>query len=295
MMGKKKIVNWHSLLNEIFCMKITYIQVLTILFFFLFACSSGNDGAQSRLDAARKYYKQREFSLATQEIDSIKVLYPTAIEQRKAGLALLDSVRRGENNDIIRTCDSLIRLFEPKVEETKKMFVYQRDKRYQETGSYIPREQVADHIASTSLRSGVSEEGQLYIESVFIGAQKHKKMRVSLKDGSFVETHPVTDDGLNYRFSNMGKSYEVIRFAGVDENGVGKFIFSNSDKPLTASIEGGTGNYTYALSQITKSAIAKSYQLSIMMIQLDSLKTEKEKAEFRIYNLDNKKIKTTDL
>lgn len=276
-------------------MKTIYTHALTTLFIFLLACSSGDDSAQSHLDTARMYYKQRKFSLATQEIDSIKILYPRAIEQRKAGLALLDSVRRGENTDIIYTCDSLIKLFEPKVEDVRKMFVYQRNKQYQEAGNYIPREQVTDHIVSTSLRSGVSESGQLYIESVFVGTQKHNKLKVSLKDGAFAETHAVTDDGLNYRFSNMGKGYEVIRFAGADENGVGKFIFSNSDKSLVASIGGGTGSYTYTLSQITKSAIAKSYHLSVMMIQLDSLKTEKEKAEFRIYNLDNKDKKTTDL
>ena len=276
-------------------MKIIYTHTLATLFIFLLACSSKDDGAQSHLDAARKYYKQREISLATQEIDSIKFLYPRAIEQRKAGIALLDSVRRDENAYIIYNCDSLIKSFEPKVEDAKKMFVYQRNKQYQEEGNYIPREQVTDYIGSTSLRSGVSGSGQLYIESVFVGVQKHKKLKVLLKDGSFAETRSVTDDGLNYRFSNMGKGYEVIRFAGADENGVGKFIFSNSDKSLVATISGGTGNYSYTLSQITKSAIAKSYQLSVMMIQLDSLKTEKEKAEFRIYNLDNKEVKTTDL
>lgn len=276
-------------------MKTIYTHALTILLIFLLACSSGDDNAQSHLDTARKYYKQREFTLATQEIDSIKILYPQAIEQRKAGIALLDSVRRGENADIIYNCDSLIKLFEPKVDNVKKMFVYQRNKQYQEAGNYIPREQVSDHIVSTTLRSGVSESGQLYIESVFVGTQKHKKLKISLKDGSFAETLSVTDDGLNYRFSNMGKGYEVIRFAGADENGVGKFIFSNSDKSLVASVVGGAGNYVYTLSQITKSAIAKSYQLSVMMIQLDSLKTEKEKAEFRTYNLDNKDKKATDL
>jgi hypothetical protein len=276
-------------------MKIIYTHALTILFIFLIACSSGDDGAQSHLDAARKYYNKKEFTLAIGEIDSIKILYPRAIEQRKAGLALLDSVRRGENADIIYTCDSLVKLFEPKVEDAKKMFVYRRNKQYQETGNYIPGGLASDYIASTSLRSGVSESGQLYIESVFVGTQKHNKLKVSLEDGSFVETLPVTDDGLNYRFSNMGKEYEVIRFAGADENRVGEFIFSNSDKYLAATVGGGTGSYTYALPQITKSAIARSYHLSVMMTQLDSLKTEKEKAEFRIYNLDNKDKKTTDL
>lgn len=276
-------------------MKTTCKLATLILFGLLSACSSkNNQEPQLWLDAARQHYNQKEYALATQAIDSLKVLHPKAFDQIKAALVLLDSVRKGENNQIIETCDSLISSFEPKIEQTKRMFVYQRDKEYQETGNYIPKESASDIIQGTLLRSGVNDSGQLYIESVFVGGQKHNKMRVSLKDGSFAETLPVTDDGFNYRFSNMGNSYEIIRFSGSAENKIGKFIFSNMDKPLTVILEG-SGKYSYNLSQATKSAISKSYQLSVMMIQLDSLKTEKEKAQYRNYYLDNEKGKDQDV
>lgn len=276
-------------------MKITGKLATLLLFGLLSGCSSNNNQEPERwLDAARQHYNQKEYTLATQAIDSLKTLYPKAFDQIKASLVLLDSVRKGENNQIIETCDSLISSFEPKIEQTKRMFVYQKNKEYQETGNYIPRESASDIIQGTLLRSGVNDAGQLYIESVFVGGQRHNKMRISLKDGSFVETLPVTDDGLNYRFSNMGKSYEIIRFSGTAENETGKFIFSNMDKPLTVTLEG-NGKYSYNLSQATKSAISKSYQLSVMMIQLDSLKTEKEKAQYRNYYLDNEKGKDLDV
>jgi hypothetical protein len=265
-------------------MKTVYRYALPVIIIFLMACSADDGGAQHHLDAARRYYKQNEFTLATQAIDSIRLLYPRAIEQRKAGLVLLDSVRRGENDFIIQACDSLILSFQPVVEDAKKRFVFRQNKEYQESGSYIPKEMATDNISSTLLRSGVAESGQLYIESVFVGSQRHRKLRVSLRDGSFAETLAVTSDGLNYRFSNLGKEYEIIHFADADENGVGRFIFSNSDKPLTVTLEG-AGKYSYTLPQTTKSAIARSYELSAIMLRLDSLKTEKEKAEFRNYNL----------
>jgi hypothetical protein len=260
---------------------------LTLLFVLFFACTSDKDDAQSHLDNARKYYKQKEFALAAQEIDSIKVLYPKAIEQRKAGLALLDSVRRGENVYIISSCDSLIESLLPIVEQAKKSFIYRHNKEYQDAGNYISREAASGYTGSALLRSGVTEDGQLYLESVFIGAQRHNKLKISLKDGSSAETSSVTDDGLNYRFSNMEKQYEIIRFAGPAENGVGKFIFSNPDKILTVTIEG-NGKYSYTLPQVSQSAIGKSYELSVMMSQLDSLRTAREKAGFRLYNMDYK-------
>ena len=274
-------------------MRNLYKGIFILLFSFLLACTSDNKGAQQQLDAARLAYSQKEYTLARQQLDSLKIKYPKAFTQMREGLALLDSVRRGENEQIITSCDSLITHFQPQVDLKKKQFSFLQNKQYQETGNYVPKESVTDVITSTTLRSGIEENGKLYLESVFIGSQKHNKLKISAKDGSFVESVPVNDDGSNYRFTNMNKTYEIIRFGGVNENGLAKFIFTNRDKFLTASIEG-QGKYTYTLSQPVKSAIAKSYELSVMMLQLDSLKMAKEKAEYHIYYLDNRKNEVAD-
>ena len=91
----------------------------------------------------------------------------------------------------------------------------------------------------------------------------------------------------------MGKEYEVIRFVGASENGIGKFIYVNSQTPLTVTLDG-QSKYSYQISQSVKSAIGKSVQLSTIMLQIDSLKTAKEKAEFHIYYIDNKKNKGSE-
>lgn len=269
-------------------------NTMAFLFVVLFACGAKDDGARLRLDSARRFYANKEYSLAKQEIDSIKILYPKAFDQIRSGLTFLDTIRRAENEQIITECDSLIALHEPTLEAKKKLFSFQRNKEYQETGAFIPKENLTGGvITGTMLRSGVGEDGVLYIESVFVGSkQKHNRIKVSAKDDSFAQSLVVNDDGLNYRFSNMGKEYEIIRFAGTSENGIAGFIFTNINNPLTVTLEG-QGKYTYTLSQTTKSAISKSFELSTMMLQLDSLKTAKEKAEYHIYYLDNKKDKAS--
>lgn len=262
--------------------------ILTLFVVLFFACGDKDERAKLRLEAARTFFEQGEFKLAKQEIDSLNLLYPKAIAERRASLLLLDSVRRGENDHDIKVCDSLITLHTPKLEEYKKQFSFQKNKEYQDEGTFVPKETVSSGpITGTVLRSGVGEDGVLYLESVFVGGGKHNRIKVSAKDNSFVESLPVTDDGLLYRFSNMGKSYEIIRFMGEKENGVSEFIYVNKDKPLTVTLEG-QNKYTYTLSQTIKSAISKSYELSQMMLQLDSLKVVKEKAEFKNYNLDNR-------
>lgn len=275
-------------------MKQFYTSAFILLHVLLLSCGDNNNEARLQLAKVRQHYQNKEYTLAKSELDSLNAKYPKALDERKAGVALLDTIRRAENMHTIATSDSLIKYFQPQVEEKKKAFILQRDKNYQDAGTYIPRESVASHITGTSLRSGVEESGQLYLESVFVGAQKHSKIKISLKDGSFVESLPVSDDGLNYRYTNMGKTYEVVRFTGAAENNVAEFIFSNADKALTVTIEG-QGKYSYTLTLQSKSAIAKSYELSKMILQLDSLKSAKELAEYRLYHLDNKgKMQTED-
>lgn len=260
------------------------------LFVFFIACGPNGNGALVRLNNARNLYLNKEYTQAKQEIDSIHLLYPKAFDERRAGMALLDTIRRAENLQIMTECDSLITLYTPELEKIKSGFLYQRNKEYQETGTYVPKEGITNAISTTTLRSGVGEDGQLYLESVFIGQQKHNQIKVSTKDGTFIQSLQVNDDGLNYRFSNLGKNYEIVRFAGESENGIARFIFSNQDKNLTITLDGG-GRCTYTLPQIIKSAVSKSFQLSTMIIQLDSLKKAKEEAEFKIYYLDNEKGK----
>ena len=168
-------------------MKTYYRSIFILLSFLLFACTSENEEAQRQLNTARQLYSQAEYALAKQTLDSLKANHPKAFPQLQAGILLLDSIRRGENEQIIAQCDSLISSFEPKVEQEKTKFSFQQNKQYQETGSYISKESVTSSITSTTLRSGVEENGQLYIESVFIGGQKHNKIKILSKDGSFAE------------------------------------------------------------------------------------------------------------
>jgi len=264
------------------------------LLLFLSACSDPHKGAQEHLDHARLLYIEKDFEQSKAKIDSIQILYPKSYEQIKGGIALLDSVRMGENISAIAKYDSLITALQPSIDSLKSFFRYERDKQYQEEGqgSYIPKEMYGGQaITTTALRSGVSENGALYIESVFVGSQLHDRLRITAKEGDSAETLPEVEDGFNFRFANLGQQYEVIRFVGKKENGVGAFIFTNQDKSLTVTLSGGGVN-SYILTTDTKKNIARSYMLSMMMHQQDSLKTEREKAEYKIHYLKEQRVKS---
>lgn len=285
-MTKERFAKILLVMRSSIIQKIVFFAAIVLL---VSACSPDKKAAQEMLMQARELYKNREYTKSKQTIDSMKVLYPKAFDQINAGFALTDSIRKGENTLIIAQCDSLITTYTPIIDSMKQYFIYQRNEEYQETGFFIPKEgYTGEKLTNTTLRSGVDEKnGQIYLESVYIGGQIHNQIKVSTKDEAFAESLPVTSEGLNFRFSNLGKQFEVIKFAGKDDNGVSKFIVTHIDKPVTVTISG-QGNITYNLSANAKSAINKAYDLSVMMTQLDSLKTEKEKAQYKLHYLDNK-------
>lgn len=260
--------------------------LFTIILFLAGACTQDHRPAMQRLENARAYLAQQEFDKAKAEIDSLNKLHPKSFDQRKAGIPLLDSIRKAENIFIIADMDQQLEGLEPVLEKMKADFVFQKDEKYQETGAYIPKALLGSGVLSyTTLHAGVEEDGRIYLESIYIGGQKHNQLKVTAGD-SFAETLPVDEDGFAHRFTDLGKTYEVIKFIGESENHVARFVAENADSNLKVQLSG-QHTTTYALPKNIKEAIKKSVDLSSQMLLIDSLKTVKEQAEFKNFYLDN--------
>lgn len=258
------------------------------------SCNSNKKKAQDYLNIAQQALQENNYDVAKTHIDSIKILFPKAFDEIKAGFDLLQDVRKAENRRNIAYLDSMIDVTTEKFKEQRKKFDFVRDKNYQEFGNYIPKlTPSTTTLEQNTLRSGVSEKGILYLESVLSGLNiHHSKIKATIPDGSYAESLTVTADGLNYTFKTLNKTYEIVRFFGNDENGVGKFIYTFEDKPITINYIG-KRNYSKALSNNEKKAIAQAFELSQTILEIESLKFEKGKSEALLRYLE-KDIVSTD-
>lgn len=268
------------------------IQTTILCLFALFAisCSGKNRGAKEYLLEAGEAYNRGNYELAKLKIDSIKSAYPKAFDEINAGFELMQQVRLGENRRNIAFCDSMLRESYDQLNRMLSKFDYVRDDRYQEFGEYYPKSYPhQSSLSRNGLRSGVREKGNLFIESVLSGPRlNHNRVRVTTSDGSFAETGTVTADGLNYRFNTSEQSYEIVRYIGNDENGVAQFIYSYQDQPLTVHFMGNR-TVTVNLTDAAKKGIGDSYELSVLLLNIEQLKLEKEKSEVLIKYLESKK------
>lgn len=273
---------------------ISRIVVVMALFIVVSACKEKkNEDAIKYLDNVKILYQQEKYKEALLAIDSLQILYPKAFPEIKEGLVLKQDVRKAYDTKQIADCDSLMATNQPKIDSIKKLFVYRKDKE-DEKGTFIPKTVSGDLLTTTMMRAGVEERGDLYIESVFIGGQYHNVIQAKAKNGSLAQTKPIDDEGFSFRFSHMGKQYEILRAGQFHDNGLVDFILENNKEPITIILKGKNSN-SFSLANIQKKAIVDSYNLSKLILQQDSLSTAREKATYRIKYVDEQKQKSEAL
>lgn len=271
-------------------MKKIFLFATIVTLLLLSACSSNNKEAKDLLAKARIALTDKNFDLAKASLDSIETLYPKALQERMAAIPLLDSIRRAENDYIIKVCDSLLAGALSRVDSLKRQFaIDEQNHDVKPLISYVPKNiWTKGALNQITLRPRVMQNGALHLESIYIGSkQLHDKVTLSTQGGSSAESLPIEGDGFNFRFENLGKNFEIMTITPATENGIINFIEENQDKNISVKLSG-TTKTQYSLSNVAKKAILESINLSKAIAQSDSLKTEKEKAAFRNYNLDIK-------
>lgn len=260
---------------------------------FIASCSTDHSGAIQRLENSRRYLASQEFDKAKAELDSLKKQYPKSFEQRKAGMLLLDSIRKAENDFIIADMDTRLAEQLAIIDKLKNDFVFQKDEKYQEVGVFIPKNMANGVLSQTTLRVGVEEDGQIYLESIYIGGQKHNQMVAS--SGEFVaETLTVEADGLVHRFTNLGMSYEIIKFMGDAENNVIRFIAEHVNSNIKIQLKG-QNTTSYILSKQLRESVKKASEFSDQILLFESYNAKKEEATMKNFYLDNNKQLTVPI
>ncbi len=254
-------------------------------------CGEGKE-AQKRLDEAKSMYENKQFIAAKSAIDSINILFPREIEVRKEALTLMRLVEKGECEQNIAYCDSLLPIRIGELDGLKKGFAFEKDTAYDETGNYIWKTMTIEHNVERSyIRCGVNEQGEMYMASVYFGSSpiEHTGLKLSIKDGTFAETPSIPyDGGVNYRFKDLGNTTEVVTYKGEDCKAVANFVSIVDEKERIKAEYTGKRSYSLYLSDTDKKAIKATYELALVLSEINAMQKEKEKAQKKIMLIDHK-------
>ena len=267
----------------------TMLIICTIFITFTAACSNQDRGARRILAEAEAAYEMGNLQLAMLKVDSIRILFPRAFPEINAGIALRQRVRMAENVRNLAFADSMLYVKNAVFAEQRRLFDFIHDPELHAIGEYYPR--VYPHHASlnrSGIRAGVTERGHFFIESILIGNPvRHNTIRLSTREGSFVETLPVTAEGFNHRFTTNEGSFEIVRFRGDDENGVATFVETFQNEPITVHFIG-SRTVTQSLSNAERQGIIQALDFSILMSDIHRLEFERDRSEVLIRYLESR-------
>ena len=177
------------------------------------------------------------------------------------------------------------------LDELKAGFVFEKDSAYEEIGNYIwKRQTIERNVQRCYVRCGVNEEGEMYLASVFYGGKpiEHTSIRLSTKDGQEAETTSIPfDGGLNYRFTDLGQTTEVVTYKGEHCESAVKLIYANEKERIKVEYKGGKP-YTIYMADADKEAIVKTFNLATVLSDIHNMETLKAKSAKKIDYLNQK-------
>ncbi len=267
-----------------------FFQVI-MLVLLVSACTNDQKSAQGFLDRAHSLYENDQFDAAKRTLDSLKADYPKQLDVLKEGLQLMRRIEWSEQERNILFCDSMLVVKQAEADSMKKLFVFEKDPQYDETGKYIDKQQLIErNLKHSYIRSGVNEQGDMYLASVYYGSGRirHQQLKVIAPDDTYGETAVIPEDGgANFSFQDLGMITEVVTYQNGKDNSVILFIYNHKDSRLKAELIG-QKKYSFIISDGDKKSLVKTYDFSVVLSDIMRLNKEKEKAEARIAYLRSK-------
>ncbi len=248
--------------------------------------------AQRSLQSARTAYEAGDFQSAKIELDSLKILYPKAFNARREAMKLMREVELAEQQRSVACFDSMLLVKRAELEETiKSGFIFEKDEKYQEIGNFMIASQAPmKNLTNSYLRGQVDENGVLTITSIYRGRPiAHNKIKVSVGDSFAESENPIS----NYTSKHLGVTTERVDFRFGKDEGIIGFIVLNAGKSIKVELSG-KSTYTYSMRKDDVQAIAKLYDLSMLLRSICELETAKQEARRHIEFIERNKQRSEE-
>lgn len=266
-----------GVINKIIIMKRILFLVIAVML--LVSCGDNmNDKAGELLARAREAAEMGRYNEARVLIDSIRTVYPEAIEARRSALGFADSLELTIAKQELSNADSMFCLEMARFDSMKQYFTLEKDPEFQSVGNYVTPEQISAKMHKTALRAQVNEEGLMVIISIVHGKRlNHKSIRVTIPTGDSVETPQC----FSFLTHNVVGYEEEASYKLGEDGGVVKFI-ANETGPMTITCMGETDSLTFQLSASDKHAVRSCYDLARQFESVNQLREQREKLSLKV-------------
>lgn len=266
-----------------------YRMVLPLaLALWLSGCTKAHEqrAAAEHVSAAAELIGQHRYEAALQQLDSVHSLYPRQVEQRRQAKALKDTIVYLQSQLTLRYADSLLQPLLPEADKLLKEFRYDKREGYEDHGQYVYRNlQTGWNTNRCFLQAYVSDDRKTLVKSYYYGAKPVHQTAVALQAGE----QQIELRGQNHAFEVEGW-HEILTLEDEPALQVLNFISSHLSERIrvTALGEKPNAKAVYYLSDGEKQALDKTYQLGLLMRDINELEQQIRLASKRIEHFENK-------
>ena len=271
-----------------------YSISLALLLFLLTSCGGVRKNAEYYIEQSKCYYAAGNDTLALTMLDSVAILFPKEIENRRIADTLRWEIQMKQCVTSIPMLDSVIEIAQYKLDSLVKFFKFYKDTLYQDIGTYEHRILTTERNTSRCyLKPSVDENGAVTITSFYYGARAHhNQLKVSV-DSFFVETPVIPSENISDFQLDESEYKEVIIVDSTYLNGIDEYIAANVDAKIRITLKG-EKPYVYYLNQTEKDIFLTTYQFSNILSIYSKAISEKSKSIQKIEILKQRNIKLYD-
>lgn len=244
-------------------------KVLFVALAAICAVSCGPDEnklASRYLDAAMVSLDNGDIASAKLLIDSVKILYPKALDARREGLALMRKAELAEASRTIAYQDSVLAILNARLDDVKNKYAFEKDDEYQDVGLYSMSSQASDkNVGRNYIKAQVDENGSMTLVSSYKGNSyiHHRSVRLSVGD-NYVES-PKSDNF--HEFQDLDVCYEKCNLTDGTGGGLASFVALNCDAVVKVTLIG-ERTISYNMSKTDKYAIKDVYSLALLLKEI---------------------------
>ena len=271
-----------------------YSISLVILLLLLASCGVGTKNAEYYLEQSKGYYAAGNDTLAIEMLDSVSILFPKDIPNRRLADTLRWQIQMKQCITALPLLDSVIASAQYQLDSLVKYFRFFKDSLYQDIGTYEHRILTTERNTNRCfLKPSVDENGAVTITSFYYGARAHhNQLKVSV-DSFFVETPVIPSENISDFQLDESEYKEVIIVDSTYLNGIDEYIAANADRKIRITLKG-DNPYVYYLNGTEKEIFYTTYQFANILSIYSKAINQKSKAIQKIEILKQRNIKLYD-
>lgn len=235
--------------------------------------------ADLRLQAARQMIVDNRLNAAKSELDSVHLLYPKQVTQRRAANYLSDSIAYIESLRTLAYCDTMLIQKEQESQMLLADFRFEKNDKYEDNGHYVYKLlRTESNTERCYLQTYVTQDYKVFVKSNYCGTKKIEHSQVELLANDLSVS---SGAGNNHTFTDGGLTWEILTLSDDAAMSLLNFISANETERIQVRLSG-TSTYVYYLTESERKALGTTYHLAVVMRDIDQLQQEIRKAHYII-------------